>query len=68
MRLLLVEDHAELAEWVARSLRQGGFVLEVLHRGDHADQINEKYFNYTVLIEILRLALISILKMQKGNI
>ena len=38
MRLLLVEDHAELAEWVARSLRQGGFVLDVLNRGDHADQ------------------------------
>lgn len=45
MRLLLVEDHAELAEWVARSLRQGGFVLEVLHRGDHADQAlrSERY-------------------------
>ena len=38
MRLLLVEDHAELAEWVARTLRQGGFVLDVLGRGDHADQ------------------------------
>ena len=38
MRLLLVEDHAELAEWVGRSLRQAGFVLDVLGRGDHADQ------------------------------
>ena len=38
MRLLLVEDHAELAEWVARSLRHAGFVLDVLNRGDHADQ------------------------------
>ena len=38
MRLLLVEDHAELAEWVARSLRHDGFVLDVLNRGDHADQ------------------------------
>lgn len=35
---MLVEDHAELAAWVARSLRQAGFVLEVLGRGDHADQ------------------------------
>lgn len=45
MRLLLVEDHAELAEWVARSLRQSGFVLEVLGRGDHADQAlrSERY-------------------------
>ena len=38
MRLLLVEDHAGLAEWVARSLRHAGFVLDVLNRGDHADQ------------------------------
>lgn len=37
MRLLLVEDHAELAEWVARALRHAGYVLDVLERGDHAD-------------------------------
>lgn len=37
MRLLLVEDHAELAEWVAKALRNAGYVLDVLDRGDHAD-------------------------------
>lgn len=37
MRLLLVEDHAELAEWVSKTLRQAGYVLDVLDRGDHAD-------------------------------
>lgn len=37
MRLLLVEDHADLAEWVARALRNAGYVVEVLQRGDHAD-------------------------------
>ncbi len=37
MRLLLVEDHAELAEWVARALRAAGYVVDVLQRGDHAD-------------------------------
>ena len=36
MRLLLVEDHAELATWVAKSLRQSGFVVDVIERGDHA--------------------------------
>ena len=36
MRLLLVEDHAELAMWVAKSLRQSGFVIDVIERGDHA--------------------------------
>ena len=37
MRLLLVEDHAELAEWVSRALTQSGHAVDVLHRGDHAD-------------------------------
>lgn len=37
MRLLLVEDHAELAEWVAKALRNAGYVLDALDRGDHAD-------------------------------
>lgn len=37
MRLLLVEDHAELSQWVAKALRQMGYVLDVLDRGDHAD-------------------------------
>jgi len=37
MRLLLVEDHAELAEWVGRALTQSGYAVDVLHRGDHAD-------------------------------
>jgi len=37
MRLLLVEDQAELAEWLARALRQGGHAIDVMSRGDHAD-------------------------------
>lgn len=37
MRLLLVEDHAELAEWVACALRQAGYALDMMRRGDHAD-------------------------------
>lgn len=37
MRLLLVEDHAELAEWVAKALTQAGYAVDVLSRGDHAD-------------------------------
>jgi len=37
MRLLLVEDHAELAEWVSKALAQAGYAVDVLTRGDHAD-------------------------------
>jgi len=36
MRLLLVEDHAELSIWVAKTLRQSGFAVDVVERGDHA--------------------------------
>ena len=37
MRLLLVEDHPELAEWLGKALSQAGYVMEALSRGDHAD-------------------------------
>lgn len=37
MRLLLVEDHPELAEWVGRALTQAGYAVDTLNRGDHAD-------------------------------
>ncbi|HEX5803807.1 MAG TPA: response regulator [Azospira sp.] len=37
MRLLLVEDHAELSDWLSRSLQQAGYAVDVLARGDHAD-------------------------------
>lgn len=37
MRILLVEDHPELCEWVARALRQGGYAVDVADRGDHAE-------------------------------
>lgn len=36
MRLLLIEDHAELSIWVAKTLRHSGFVVDVIARGDHA--------------------------------
>ncbi|MGC2087184.1 MAG: response regulator [Bradyrhizobium sp.] len=37
MRLLLVEDNLELADWLARILRRGNFVVDVLHDGEAAD-------------------------------
>lgn len=37
MRLLLVEDHTELAEWVSKALVQAGYAVDVMQRGDHAD-------------------------------
>ncbi|MCU0768208.1 MAG: response regulator [Burkholderiaceae bacterium] len=37
MRLLLVEDHPELAKWLVDWLTQVGFIVEHLDRGDRAD-------------------------------
>ncbi len=37
MRLLLVEDHSELARWLLECLNHSGYVVEHLDRGDHAD-------------------------------
>ena len=37
MKILLVEDHPELCEWVAKSLRQAGYAVDVADRGDHAE-------------------------------
>ncbi len=37
MRLLLVEDNLELAEWLAKILRRDNFVVDVLHDGEAAD-------------------------------
>ena len=36
MRLLLVEDHEELANWVSRTLKLSGYAVDVVGRGDHA--------------------------------
>lgn len=37
MRILLVEDHPDLCEWVAKSLRQAGYVVDTAERGDYAE-------------------------------
>ena len=38
MRLLLVEDNHELADWLAKILRRDNFVVDVLNDGEAADQ------------------------------
>lgn len=37
MRILLVEDHPELSDWLSRALRQAGYVVDIAERGDHAE-------------------------------
>jgi len=38
MRLLLAEDNEDLAKWIARLLRQSRYDVDVVHRGDEADE------------------------------
>ncbi len=50
MRLLLVEDHHELAEWLGKNLRQAGYAVDTVHRGDHADQfLQTDHFDLVIL-------------------
>jgi two-component system response regulator TctD len=37
MRLLLVEDNRELADWLARTLRQAQYTIDVVHDGEDAE-------------------------------
>lgn len=50
MRLLLVEDHPDLAIWLAKALEQSGHVVEHVARGDHADYLLlENRFDLVIL-------------------
>jgi len=37
MKILLVEDHPELCEWVAKALRQAGYAVDTADCGEHAE-------------------------------
>ena len=39
MRILLVEDHPELARWIATAFRSHGFAVDVMADGADADQV-----------------------------
>jgi len=39
MRLIVVEDNHELADWLARALRQANYVVDVAHDGEEAEHL-----------------------------
>ena len=50
MRLLLVEDNATLADWLARSLRKQGYTVDCLGNGAEADfALRDQAFDLVVL-------------------
>jgi len=69
MRLLLVEDHPELAEWVGKALIQGGYVVDHLVRGDHADQAlaTEPYDLVILDLSLPKMDGLEVLKRLRGR-
>lgn len=39
MRVLIVEDNVELAQWISRGLRQGGMIVDAVHDGTQAEHV-----------------------------
>ena len=49
MRVLVVEDHVELAETIAAGLRREGMAIDTVHDGNHALVLADLY-DYDVIV------------------
>lgn len=58
VRILLVEDHLELATWVSKALVLGGYQVDHLAQGDHADQALSQGNGYDLIILDLSLPVV----------
>jgi two-component system, OmpR family, response regulator len=71
MRILVVEDEKKIASFIQRGLKECGFVVDVVHRGDEAlEIILDNHFD-AVLLDIMLpgrdgLSILRILR-QRGN-
>lgn len=52
MRILLVEDHPELARWIAKAFRSNGFAVDVMADGADADQVLQTENYALVLLDL----------------
>jgi len=52
MKLLLVEDNAELSAWLGRLLQQSGYAVEYAHTGDHADTLLRTQSYDAILLDL----------------
>lgn len=52
VRILLVEDNRQLAEWLARALRQSQFVVDCMHDGIEADHVLMTQTYAAVILDI----------------
>lgn len=52
MRILLVEDNRELAEWLGRILHQNRYTVDCVHDGQHADDILKSQSYDVVILDL----------------
>jgi DNA-binding response OmpR family regulator len=53
MRILVVEDEKKIAGFIQRGLKECGFVVDVVHRGDEALEIILDYHFDAVVLDIM---------------
>jgi two-component system response regulator TctD len=52
MRILLVEDNRDLAEWLARALRDSGYDIDCMHDGTSADLVLRSHAYALVILDL----------------
>src|ERR1700740_145052 len=53
MRILVVEDERKIAPFIQRGLKEGGFVVDIVHRGDAALEIIEGNHFDAIVLDIM---------------
>lgn len=53
MRVLLIEDSARLAEYVARGLRRAGFAVDVATDGEHGQHLAESGEHDVIILDLM---------------
>lgn len=69
MRILLVEDNLQLAEWLARALRQSQFAVDCMHDGVEADHVlmTQQYAAVILDLALPRMNGMEVLRRLRGR-
>ena len=69
MRILLVEDNLQLAEWLARALRESQFVVDLMHDGVGADHVlmTQTYAAVILDLALPRMSGMEVLRRMRGR-
>jgi len=69
LRILLVEDNLQLAEWLARALRQSQFAVDCMHDGVEADHVlmTQQYAAVILDLALPRMNGMEVLRRLRGR-